>query len=189
MASKDPSGPKGPPRFVSPIAAAKIRKADPPPSIYELQESLTVAAPSEMADTVIGTGVGVSGAPGGLADIIPTVSSKKPRAPSVKSTKAEAGTTTAVTAKVAVEPTAEPLVEVETEAPPHPTHLPNSPLVLSKKPTKAKSKSPLMRLCPQIAVRSRISLSNRTVATNFHLFLLYQIPMRALKPLPQVKPR
>jgi len=118
MASKDPSGPKGPPRFVSPIAAAKIRKADPPPSIYELQESLTVAAPSEMADTVIGTGVGVSGAPGGLADIIPTVSSKKPRAPSVKSTKAEAGTTTAVTAKVAVEPTAEPLVEVETEAPP-----------------------------------------------------------------------
>ena len=118
MASKDPSGPKGPPRFVSPIAAAKIRKADPPPSIYELQESLTVAAPSEMADTVIGTGVGVSGAPGGLADIIPTVSSKKPRAPSVKSTKVEAGTTTAVTAKVSAEPAVEPLVEVEAPPPP-----------------------------------------------------------------------
>ena len=112
MASKDPSGPKGPPRFVSPIAAAKIRKADPPPSIYELQESLTVAAPSEMADTVIGTGVGVSGAPGGLGDIIPSVPSKKPRAPSVKSTRADPGTIKEPKADVVA--TAEPL----TEAPP-----------------------------------------------------------------------
>ena len=62
---------KGPPRFVSPIAAAKIRRAEIQPSIYELQETLTATAPAEMAATEIGTGVGVSGAPGGLGDIVP----------------------------------------------------------------------------------------------------------------------
>lgn len=77
MASKGPQGPRGPPRFVSPIAAIKIRKADPPPSIYELQESLTVAAPAEMAETVMGTGVGVSGAPGGLGDVVPVEAAPK----------------------------------------------------------------------------------------------------------------
>ena len=91
---------KGPPRFVSPIAAGKIRMAPPPPSIYELQESLTVAAPAEMAETEMGTGVGVSGAPGGTADVVPvevaapkTVKPKTVRAP--RATPAAAATAAA----------------------------------------------------------------------------------------------
>jgi len=91
---------KGPPRFVSPIASSKIRMAPPPPSIYELQESLTVAAPAEMAKTELGTGVGVSGAPGGTGDIIPEPPKIKPsrrasvRAPSAsKETPAAANAT------------------------------------------------------------------------------------------------
>ena len=99
MASKGPQGPRGPPRFVSPIAASKIRMAPPPPSIYELQESLTVAAPAEMAKTELGTGVGVSGAPGGTGDIIPEPPKIKPsRRASVRALSAskEAPATTEV---------------------------------------------------------------------------------------------
>ena len=90
---RGPNGPRGPPRFVSPIAAAKIRKADPPPSIYELQESLTAAAPAEMAATEIGTGVGVSGAPGGTADIVPTAAPATTPAAVTVSTVPTAATT------------------------------------------------------------------------------------------------
>ena len=101
MASKAPVGPKGPPRFVSPIATAKIRMADPPPSIYELQESLTVAAPIEMAETVIGDGVGVSGAPGGTGDIVPTEEKPK-RAPTIR-----------LAPLPTVEPTVEPTIKTK----------------------------------------------------------------------------
>ena len=83
--------PRGPPRFVSPIAAGKIRMAPPPPSIYELQESLTVAAPTEMAETEMGTGVGVSGAPGGTADVVP-VEVAAPRVAKPKTVRASRAT-------------------------------------------------------------------------------------------------
>jgi len=136
--------PKGPPRFVSPIAAGKIRMAPPPPSIYELQESLTVAAPTEMAETEMGTGVGVSGAPGGTADIVPveaaapkTVKPKTVRAPRAVATPAAEETPAAAAAEpaaaaaepgtgtaAAAAPTAKPSVRM---APPPGPEVPVAP--------------------------------------------------------------
>jgi len=130
-------GPKGPPRFVSPIAAAKIRKADPPPSIYELQESLTVAAPAEMDQTVMGTGVGVSGAPGGLGDIVP-VESKTAKPKAVKSTRVSRASAVEET-----EPTPAVAEETETTETIEPT-----PAVATGTPATATTAAPTIRMAP-----------------------------------------
>ena len=106
--------PKGPPRFVSPIAAGKIRMAPPPPSIYELQESLTVAAPTEMAETEMGTGVGVSGAPGGTADVVPVeVAAPKIAKPKTVRAPRAAAAAAEETPAAAAEPAAEPAASPE----------------------------------------------------------------------------
>ena len=62
------------PRFVAPIAAEHIRIADAPPTIFELLEGSTAVVDEALPGTVIGTGVGVSGAPGAVKP------SAKPRA-------------------------------------------------------------------------------------------------------------
>lgn len=97
---------KGPPRFVSPVAAAKIRKAPPPPTMYELLESLTAVAPVEMAETSMGTGVGVSGAPGG----VPTEKTIKLKTvrPTMKAVAAPTTATPAAVATPAETPAATP---------------------------------------------------------------------------------
>jgi len=111
---------KGPPRFVSPLPQSKIRKAPPPPTMYELLESLTVAAPAEMAETEMGTGVGVSGAPGGLPPATtPAAATPAAATPSAATPAAPKTTRKASTALEAPERVrATPIVPIEPLAAP-----------------------------------------------------------------------
>jgi len=94
------------PRFVAPIGLSKIRKVPPPPSIYELVETLTAAAPAEMAEIDVGLGVGIAGAPGALpsAAVLPTPS---PSGPSARPEKSKRGPTIRKVPKTAMDTIAE----------------------------------------------------------------------------------
>jgi len=54
------------PRFPAPIAKELIRTAPAPASIFELLEGSTATVDPTLPGTVIGTGVGISGAPGAI---------------------------------------------------------------------------------------------------------------------------
>ena len=52
------------PRWRMPIALEHVRQAAPPPTMFELLETNTAAVSEDLPGIVIGTGVGISGAPG-----------------------------------------------------------------------------------------------------------------------------
>lgn len=52
------------PRFRMPIAIEHVRQAPAPPTMFELLETSTAAVSEDLPGVVIGTGVGISGAPG-----------------------------------------------------------------------------------------------------------------------------
>lgn len=67
---------RGPPRWSSPLAKEKVRRAEAPPNLIELLETLTAALPGEGEGPSIGQGTGVEGPPG--AEGVPRVA--RPRA-------------------------------------------------------------------------------------------------------------
>ena len=103
------------PRFVSPIATTKIRRAPPPPSIYELLEQVTTRAPEEMTETALD--VATEGPLGAipLASIAPPTGNLV--VPSVMESLEVAGIPSSPSAIEAppVAPTAEP-VAIKTKA-------------------------------------------------------------------------
>jgi hypothetical protein len=90
------------PRFVSPIAAAKIRRAPPPPSIYELLEQVTTRAPAEMTETTLDV---AAAGPTALGSIAPPTG--PPTGPSVMESLEVAGIPTSPS----VAPVGEPVSE------------------------------------------------------------------------------
>lgn len=52
------------PRWKAPIASDKIRRAPAPPNLFEQLESITSVMPMGVSGEAVGTGVGISGAPG-----------------------------------------------------------------------------------------------------------------------------
>ena len=102
------------PRFAAPIAVEHIRMAPAPPTIFELLEGSTAAVDEALPGTVIGTGVGISGAPGAAKALAkqPTEprAERKPREPGVDD---EPRVTTAATPAYDVPPLPANLIELE----------------------------------------------------------------------------
>lgn len=55
---------RGPPRWASPLAKEKVRRAEAPPNLIELLETLTAALPGDGEGPSIGQGTGLEGPPG-----------------------------------------------------------------------------------------------------------------------------
>jgi hypothetical protein len=160
--------------------------APPPPSIYELQESLTVAAPAEMAKTELGTGVGVSGAPGGTGDIIPEQPKTKPsrrasasvRAPSVsKEAPVAATANAAATASTATPAEAPPVAATAVATVPPPSE------------TLAQLSARLVEKTDQVQIKVKSDAfmpSNRKAFKNFIIqsYRRYQLPPISAVPNP-----
>ena len=93
------------PRFTAPIAAEHIRiEKAPPPSIFELLEGSTAVVDEALPGTVIGTGVGISGAPGAAKPKAEPKAERKPRAEDTSEDTEEI-----VTVPVRLEPELPPL--------------------------------------------------------------------------------
>ena len=97
------------PRFGAPIAANKIRRAPPPPSIYELLEQVTTRAPAEMTETTLDV---AAAGPTALGSIAPPTG--PPTGPSVMESLEVAGIPTSPSALASDVPVA-PVPPAETK--------------------------------------------------------------------------
>ena len=98
------------PRWRMPIALEHVRQAAPPPTMFELLETNTAAVSEDLPGIVIGTGVGISGAPGVVRE---PRKPQEPRDPGANTEPRPPRAVAPVAPAVAVAPLPENLAKLE----------------------------------------------------------------------------